>query len=109
MTRELWGEMSDDGGDQAVAVSPTRLRTGVFLVFLWWIPVWLAAPVIAEAFGLDGRDVLIWLIVVQTIVGLAGVLVVGKQIARIMKGVPSRRMLPTVWRVLRRGTIDATG
>ena len=101
--------MPDDPADQAVGVSPTRLRVGIFLVFLWWIPVWLAAPVISEAFGLDSTDVLIWLIVVQTVVGLAGVLVVGRQIARIMKGIPARRMLPTVWHVLRRGTIGTVG
>ncbi|WP_155855988.1 hypothetical protein [Cellulomonas sp. URHD0024] len=101
--------MRDDGtgADQAVSVSPTRLRIGIFLVFLWWIPVWLAAPVLADVFGLDSHDVLVWLIVVQTVVGLAGVLVVGRQIARIMKGIPARRMLPTVWHVLRHGTIDA--
>ena len=87
-------------------VSPTRLRVGVVLVLLWWIPVWLAAPVIAGWWGLDVQDALIWLVVVQTIVGLAGVLVVGRQIARIMQGIPARRMLPTVWQVLRNGTID---
>jgi len=90
-------------------VSPARLRVGVVLVFLWWIPVWLAAPLIAEAFGLDGHDVLVALVIVQTFVGLAGVLVIGRQVARIMTGIPARRMLPTVWRVFRRGTLDGPG
>lgn len=97
--------MPDDSVSAPVTMSPTRLRVGIFLVFLWWIPVWLAAPVIADVFGLDGQDVLIGLIVVQTIVGLFGVLVVGRQIAQIMKGIPARRMLPTVWYVLRHGKI----
>ncbi|WP_426592548.1 hypothetical protein ACPPVS_12290 [Cellulomonas sp. McL0617] len=101
--------MSPEAAPEPATLSPTRLRVGIFLVFLWWIPVWLAAPVIAEAFALDAHDVLIWLIVVQTIVGLAGVLVVGRQIARIMKGIPARRMLPTVWHVLRHGSIGTPG
>jgi hypothetical protein len=85
--------------------SPTRLRVGVVLVLLWWIPVWLGAPIIARITGFDARDVLIAMVVVQTVIGLAGVLVVGPQVARIMSGVPARRMLPTVWSVLRRGAL----
>jgi len=95
--------------ERSAPVSPTRLRLGVFLVFLWWIPVWLATPVIAEFFDLDSQDVLIGLIIVQTIVGVAGLLVVGRQIARIMTGIPARRMLPSVWKVLRHGSLDTTG
>lgn len=95
--------------DDDPGVSPTRLRVGIFLVFLWWIPVWLAAPVLADVLGIPADDALIWLIVVQSVVGVAGVLVVGRQVARIMKGIPARRMLPTVWQVLRHGSLDTSG
>ena len=88
------------------SISPTRLRLGVFLILLWWIPVWLAAPVIGEAFGLDVTDVAVALAVVQTVVGALGTLVAGKQIARILRGVPRKQMLPTVWRVFRHGSLD---
>ena len=30
-------------------MSPARLRAGVLLILIWWIPVWLAAPVISAA------------------------------------------------------------
>ena len=87
-------------------ISPTRLRVGVFLILLWWIPVWLAAPVIGEAFGLDVRTSPSRLAVVQTVVGALGTLVAGKQITRILRGVPRKQMLPTVWRVFRHGSLD---
>src|SRR6478609_8280056 len=61
-------------------MSPARLRVGVFLILLWWIPVWLAAPVISAAFGLDAQNVLVGLIVVQTVLGALGALVAGAQI-----------------------------
>lgn len=87
-------------------ISPTRLRAGVFLILLWWIPVWLAAPVIAEAAGLEVENVVVGLVVVQTVVGALGALVAGKQITRILRGVPRKQMLPTVWRVFRHGALD---
>ncbi|WP_456785716.1 hypothetical protein [Cellulomonas sp. P5_C5] len=87
-------------------ISPTRLRAGVFLILLWWVPVWLAAPVIAEAFGLEVENVVVGLVVVQTVVGALGALVAGKQITRILRGVPRKQMLPTVWRVFRHGSLD---
>ena len=92
--------------DPTAVISPARLRVGVLLVLLWWVPVWLAAPVIAEAFGLKIEDVAIGLAVAQTVIGALGVLVAGKQLTRILRGVPRKQMLPTVWRVLRHGTLD---
>ena len=92
--------------EPSAPISATRLRVGVFLILLWWIPVWLAAPVIGEAFGLEVKDVAVALAVVQTVVGALGTLVAGKQITRILRGVPRKQMLPTVWRVLRHGSLD---
>jgi hypothetical protein len=88
-------------------ISPFRLRLGVLLVALWWLPVWLLAPVIARFWDLDSSDVWIAVIVVQTVVGLLGVLLAGRQVYRIMQGVPRKLLLPTVWRVLRHGTLSA--
>ena len=90
-----------------VPISATRLRVGVFLILLWWIPVWLAAPVIGEAFGLDVKNVAVALAVVQTVVGALGTLVAGRQITRILRGVPRKQMLPTVWRVFRHGSLES--
>ena len=79
---------------------------GVFLILLWWIPVWLAAPVISGAFGLEAQTVLVSLIVAQTVLGTLRALVAGTQITRILRGVPRKQMLPTVWRVFGHGSLD---
>ena len=61
---------------------------------------------IAQTAGLDVESVVIGLAVVQTVLGALGALVVGKQIARILRGVPRKQMLPTVWRVFPHGSLD---
>jgi hypothetical protein len=90
----------------APTISPSRLRLGVLFVALWWIPVWALAPVIAGFWDLDGRTVVIVMAVIQTVIGLLGVLIAGRQDYRIMQGVPRKQLLPTVWGVLRRGTLE---
>jgi len=86
-------------------MSPARLRAGVFLILIWWIPVWLAAPVISAACGLDADVVLVGLIVIQTILGAFGALLAGRQISRILRGVPRKQMRSTVWHVFRHGSL----
>jgi len=86
-------------------MSPARQRAGVFLILIWWIPVWLAAPVISAASGLDADVVLVGLIVIQTILGAFGALLAGRQISRILRGVPRKQMRSTVWHVFRHGSL----
>ena len=92
--------------DQKVEVSSLRLRVGVLFIFLWWVPFWVFAPQIADFFGFDSNNARIVIILVQTVIGIIGALIVGKQIASIMKTTPFKKMLPTVWRALRYGTIQ---
>lgn len=89
-----------------IPISPTRLRLGVLLIFIWWLPIWLIAPQIADLFGADSNNARIVIIVVQTIIGFLGLLVAGQQIASIMKGTPFKKMIPMVWKVLRSGSIN---
>jgi hypothetical protein len=67
-------------------MSAMRLRIGFFLIMLWWIPVWAAAPTISKAIGTtDVALVTTVIIVIQTLIGLGGFLIVGKPIAAIVK------------------------
>ncbi len=95
--------MSDDATSD---ISPTRLRIGTVLIFLWWVPIWAIAPQLADMFGFDSNNARIVIMIIQTIIGLIGMLIVGKQIAGIMKGTSFRRMPSTVWKVLRHGSIS---
>ncbi len=67
-------------------MSATRLRIGFVLIMLWWIPIWAAAPAISKALGIsDVAMVTTVVVIIQTIIGLGGFLIVGKPIAAIVK------------------------
>lgn len=91
--------------EQTLTISSTRLRIGSVLIFLWWIPIWAIAPQLANWFGFDSNNARIFIIIVQTIIGIIGMLIVGKQIAGIMKGTSFKKMPAIVWKALRYGSI----
>jgi len=66
----------------------------------------MAAPQIADFFGFDSNNARIFIMIIQTIIGVIGMLIVGKQIASIMKNTPFKQMIPKVWHILRSGSID---
>jgi hypothetical protein len=87
-------------------VSPIRLRVGVLLIFLWWIPFWAAAPAIARWFGIDDTGKVTFAIMaVQTVIGGIGVVVAGKQVSTVIKSMPFRQVPGTIWKLLLHGKI----
>lgn len=64
------------------------------------------APQIANLFGFDSNNARIVIMVIQTIIGGIGLLIVGKQVGSIMKATSFKKMIPTVWRALRSGKVD---
>ncbi len=95
---------------QSVTVSSKRLRIGIVLLLVWWIPFWLLQPFFAVIFSINSPQgqsrLLIGILIVQTIVGLIGLALVGKQVAAIMKHKSYRQIFPTVWHAVIHGTID---
>ncbi len=88
-------------------VSVFRLRTGVVLFCLWWLPAYLLAPVLAELLGsgTDASSILrltICIMIAQTVIGLIGVLFAGKEIMR-LRHIPYKKLPKTVWRLFWRG------
>ena len=89
------------------SLSPLRLRTGIIMFALWWIPVWLLAPVLVEVLGVGTiAQATIAVALVQTIIGLAGVVIAGKQILAIMRGTSRRDVPKKVWHIFWKGTIE---
>lgn len=87
--------------DTKIELSPLRLRIGVVCIFLWWIPIWAAAPVIAAWFGYSNiTRVTIVLMTVQTIIGGIGIFVAGKQMVGLFKKIPRKKIPKVVWRML---------
>lgn len=95
---------------QSTTLSTRRLRIGIVLIFVWWIPFWLLQPLFAVVFSIDSSQgksrLLIGILILQTVVGLIGLALVGKQVAAIMKHKSYRQIFPTVWRAVIHGTID---
>ena len=92
-------------------VSAWRLRLGIIFFVLWWLPVYLAAPTIMVAAGIPNtaqnrRDVLIVIVLLQTAIGIIGLLLAGKQAITLLKGVPKKKMPGKVWHVLVHGDIN---
>jgi hypothetical protein len=78
-----------------------RIRVGVLLVLLSWMPfaqlaVWLTSASGSQA---DRLRAVIW--GVQIVVGMVGVVLAGRETVRIAKSVGWRKSPAVVWRLLR--------
>ncbi len=96
-------------------VSVVRLRLGVALIGIWWIPIWLLAPLVAHVVGQPVGSVTVVIAIVQTIIGLIGVLLAGRQAAKIVRHTGFRAVPAKIWHVLWTGKLvepeppEATG
>jgi hypothetical protein len=87
-------------------VSVFRLRLGVLLIGIWWIPIWLLAPLVGRLTGQPVGSVTIVIAIVQTIIGLFGLLVAGRQTAKIVRHTGMRAVPAKIWRVIWSGKIE---
>lgn len=87
-------------------VSVFRLRLGVLLIGIWWIPIWLLAPIVAHLADQPVGSVTIAIAIVQTIIGLIGALLAGRQAAKIVRHTGFRAVPGKIWRVLWTGKMS---
>ena len=78
------------------------------MLMLWFLPFWLLAPYIARIINPDDEGhltavVTAVIMIVQTIIGLAGAFLAGKETARVIKSTPRKQVPKTVWRIFRYG------
>ena len=86
-------------------VSVFRLRLGVVLIGFWWIPIWLLAPLVAHFVDRPVGSVTLTIAIVQTIIGLVGLLFAGRQAAKIVRNTPFRAVPAEIWHVLWTGRL----
>jgi hypothetical protein len=86
-------------------VSVFRLRLGIALIGIWWIPIWLLAPIVAHIVDRPVGSVTVTIAIVQTIIGLIGVLIAGRQAARIVRHTGYRAVPGKIWHVLWTGRL----
>jgi len=82
-----------------------RIRLGVFFFILWWIPIYLTLPTVTDALGISNNKkattaIFVSIIVVQTILGIVGVLLAGKEMASTLKEVKFKKLPKVVWKIL---------
>jgi hypothetical protein len=99
---------------KSAGLSPFRLRVGVFLILLWFLPFWALAPRIADSLsGLTNPPsvaaVTTTIVVVQTIIGLLGFWVAGTEVKSIIKGSSMRHALGAIWSILIHGDVGGQG
>ena len=90
-------------------VSVFRLRLGAVLIGIWWIPIWLLAPVVAHFVDWPVGSLTLAIAIVQTIIGLIGVVIAGRQTAMIVRNTPFRAVPGKIWHVLWTGRLDNQG
>jgi len=86
-------------------VSVFRLRLGVVLIGIWWIPIWLLAPLVAHFLDQPAGSVTLAIAIVQTVIGLIGVLFAGRQALRIVRHTGIRAVPRKIWHVLWAGSL----
>lgn len=68
-------------------ISAKKLRGGFVCILLWWFPFWAFAAPISDALGLTESvaTVTTVIVVIQTLIGLFGFMLVGKPVANVVK------------------------
>lgn len=92
-------------------VSVLRVRIGIVLFLLWWLPFYLLSPAIAEWLGMGDdadarRQITIWIVCIQTLLGVAGAYLAGRELFATLGKVRRRRLLPVAWQIVWSGKTD---
>jgi hypothetical protein len=95
-------------------LSVTKIRIGIVLLIVWWLPVYLTVPSLTRALGDSGNhhDVLVITVVIigiQTVIGFFGLFLVGKELATTLRKVSFRKLPAVVWRIVWSGKTEIHG
>lgn len=92
-------------GNKKISIS--RLRLGVVLFIVWWIPIYLTLPFLDNELNANTKKsqaiIAITILTIQGIIGVIGLLLVGKELAFTLKQVKYRKLPGTIGRMLWNG------
>ena len=91
------------------AISATRLRVGVVLLLIWFIPFWALGPWIAKSLGWSvhaGVELGIVISIGQTLIGFVGAFTGGKEAKALVKGTPFKNVPARAWHIIWTGNMD---
>jgi hypothetical protein len=89
-----------------VSVSVRRLRLGIVLFLLWWLPIWLLAPFVARFSNNSVGHITVVIAIVQTVLGVLGLVMVGKQVAKLLRHTAMKKLPKVVWHLFWSGKAD---
>lgn len=87
----------------------TRLRVGVVLLLIWFIPFWALAPWIAKTLGWSDHaaaELGLAISICQTLIGIVGAFTAGKAATALVKGTPFKKVPARAWRIIWTGQMD---
>jgi hypothetical protein len=92
-------------------ISPRRLRAGVVLITLWFLPFWvLAAPIAAHSSSADTAHLTAVLtaviMIIQTVIGIIGLYVAGSEVKELVKTSSKKQALGQIWYILIHGKLN---
>lgn len=78
------------------------------MLLLWFLPFWLLSPYIASLISPDDEASLtgvitVIIMAVQTVIGLFGAYLAGRETAGVIRNTPRKQVFKTVWRIFRYG------
>lgn len=91
------------------AISVTRLRVGVVLLLIWFIPFWALAPWIAKTLGWSvhaGVELGFLMSICQTLIGIVGAFTAGKEATALVKGTPFKKVPARAWHIIWTGNME---
>ena len=96
--------------DRKIKLVKLKIQLGVLLIFLWWLPFWLIAGIVDTADDVHSaskrRHILITIIIVQSILGIIGAILLGKTLMENMKHTKFRKFPKVAWELFRTGKYE---
>jgi hypothetical protein len=86
-------------------ISVRRIRVGIILIVLFWLPIWLLAPIWARHVGITIAQATLIVGTVQVILGIAGAIVLGRQSITIVHQTSRRKLPKVVWHIFWSGKV----
>jgi hypothetical protein len=87
-------------------ISAARVRLGVGLFILFWLPIWLLGPALAEVVGITVAQATLIVGTIQVILGILGFLMIGKQTVMILRHSSRKQAPKIIWHIFWSGTTE---
>jgi hypothetical protein len=88
-----------------LVISVSRVRIGIILLALFWLPIWLLAPFFAAETGTTVAHATLVVGTVQVVFGLIGLIILGRQSIMIVRQTSRRQLPKVVWHIFWSGQV----